>query len=32
MHKDKRHKLRMFDNTHGAAAVAKPAYEAAVSQ
>ena len=32
MHKDKRHKLRIFDNTHGAAAVAKPAYEAAFSQ
>ena len=32
MHKDKRHKLRMFDNACGAAALAKPACEAAFSQ
>lgn len=32
MHKDKRHKLRMFDNARGAVVVAKPAYEAAFSQ
>lgn len=31
MHKDKRHKLRIFDNARGAAAVAKPACETAFS-
>ena len=32
MHKDERHKLRIFDNARGAVAVAKPAYEAVFSQ
>ena len=31
MHKDKRHKLRIFDNARGGGVVAKPAYEAAFS-